>query len=161
MISFFVFFQWFELCFQALFCLRKGSTFTALFHSRDPFWSHFCLMFGLFFSYFRSFSVLGRTLGALEANFFITKTAWTTKRRPSEIFPKINSLFWSHFGVRVCDFFVFLSFIFKHRFLLSSEIAFSWILASFRNHFLILFCTDFLQLWHSKTCFLQVQGCQI
>ena len=137
--SFFVFFQRFELCFQESFLVAKKSTFEALFHPRGSIWSHFWLCFGSFFRYFGQFFVLGRNLGARGANFFITKTVWTTKGAPIGISPKNVSLFGSHVGISVCDFFGFLSSVFKHRFLLSSEADFSWILASFRHNFFVLF----------------------
>ena len=127
--------------FKHRFWLRKESTFGVLFQYRDCCWNHFGLIFGSFFIYFGLFFVLGRTLGALGAHFFITKTVWTTKGAPIGISPKMASLFWSHFGVIFCDFLDFLSSVFKHRFWLSSEADFSWIVASFRHHFLILFCT--------------------
>ena len=92
--------------------LRKGSTFGAHFLTRGSFWSHFWLMFGSFFGYFGSFFVLGRTLGALGAHFFITKTVWTTKGAPIGISPKIRSLFWSHFGVIFFNFWDFFEFCF-------------------------------------------------
>ena len=69
-----------------------GCDFGALFHSRDSFWSHFWLMFGSFFGYFGSFFVLGRTLAALGANFFITKTVWNTKGAPVG-FPQNSFIF--------------------------------------------------------------------
>ena len=145
--------------FKHRFWLRKESTFGALFHSRGSFWSNFQFIFGNFFSYFGSCFVLGRTLGALGANFFITKTVWTTKGAPMGFPPKSPHFCWSHFGVILCDLFGFLSSIFKHRFLLSSEANFSWILASFRDHFLYCFgfvgtsgFSVFWQLFHSKTC---------
>jgi len=121
--------------------LRKGSTFGAHFLTRGSFWSDFWLMFGSFFGYFGSFFVLGRTLGALGANFFITKTVWTTKGAPIGISPKMASLFWSHFGVIFRLFFDFWGSVFELRFLLSSGTDFSWILASFRHNFLIFFST--------------------
>ena len=139
--SFFVFFQWFELCFQESVLVAKKSTFEYVFHPRGSFWSHFWLSFGSFFRYFGQFFVLGRNLGALGANFFITKTVWTTKGAPIGISPKKVSLFGSDFGVIFGDFFGFLRSAFKHRFLLSSGFDFSWILASFRHNFLIFFCT--------------------
>ena len=127
--------------FKHRFWLRKESTFGAFFHSRGSFWSHFWLMFGSFFGYFGSFFVLGRTLGALGAHFFITKTVWTTKGAPIGISPKIYSLFGSHFGVIFRVFFEFWGSVFELRFLLSSGTDFSWILASFQHNFLIFFCT--------------------
>ena len=91
--SFFVFFQWFELCFQESFLVAKKSTFEALFHPRGSFWSHFWLSFGSFVRYFGNLFVLGRTLGALGANFFITKTVWTTKGAPVGFPPKSPHFF--------------------------------------------------------------------
>ena len=107
--SFFVFFQWFELCFQESFLVAKKSTFEALFHSRGSFRSYFWLIFGSFFGHVGSCFVLGRTLGALGANLFITKTVWTTKGAPIGIFPKKVSLFGRYFGVSLCDFSFFLA----------------------------------------------------
>ena len=89
--------------------LRKGSTFGVHFRIRVALLCNFWLIFGTLFGHFSSFFVLGRTLGALGANFFITKTVWTTKGAPIGISPKMASLFWSHFGVIFGDFFVFLS----------------------------------------------------
>ena len=117
--------------------MRKGSTFAALFHSRGSFLSFLFTFEGFSGVIVGSFFVLGRTLGALGANFVIAKTVWTTKGAPIGISPKKVLIFGSHFGVRFCDFFVFLSSVFKHRFLLSSEADFAWMLASFRDHFYI------------------------
>ena len=63
------------------------------------------------------------------------------KVRQEEFSPKNLSLLWSHFWVSFCEFFCFLSYIFKHRFLLSSGTDFPWILASFQHNFLIFVCT--------------------
>ena len=101
----------------------------------EPFLALFWLFFQIFWSICRSWAHFGSAGGQL----FHHKNGLDHQRRPSGISPKINSLFWSHFGVSFCDFFCFLSSIFKHRFLLSSEADFSWILASFRHHFFVLF----------------------
>ena len=117
--SFFVFFQWFELCFQALFLFAKRINFCNSFSFSglflEPFLFHVLLIFQLFSFIFRSWAHFGSAGGQL----FHHKNGLDHQRRPSGISPKINSLFWSHFGVSFCVFFCFLSSIFKHRFLLS------------------------------------------
>jgi hypothetical protein len=137
--SFFVFFQWFELCFQASFLVAKRIHFWSSFSLSglflEPFLAHVWFIFRLFWLIFRSWAHFGSAGGQL----FHHKNGLDHQRRPSGISPKINSLFWSNFGVSFCDFFCFLSSIFKHRFLWSSEADFSWILASFRHHFFIFF----------------------
>ena len=137
--SFFVFFQWFELCFQASFLVAKRIHFWSSFSLSglflEPFLAHVWLIFRSFWLIFRSWAHFGSAGGQL----FHHKNGLDHQRRPSGISPKIKSLFWNHFGVSFCDFFCFLSSIFKHRFLLSSEADFSWILASFRHHFFVLF----------------------
>ena len=82
-------------------------------------------MFGSFFGYFGSFFVLGRTLGALGAHFFITKTVWTTKGAPMGISPDKVSFFGTHFGVFFGVFFDFWGSVFELRFLLNSGTVFS------------------------------------
>ena len=137
--SFFVFFQWFELCFQASFLVAK----------RIHFWSSFSVS-GLFLErclvhvwlFFRSFWLMFRSwahFGSVGGQLFHHKNGLDHQRRPNGISPKIPSLFWNHFGVIFCDFCGFLSSVFKHRFLLSSEADFSWIWASFRHHFFVSF----------------------
>ena len=137
--SFFVFFQWFELCFQASFLVAKRIHFWSSFSVSGLFLERFLIhvwfIFRLFWLIFRSWAHFGSAGGQL----FHHKNGLDHQRRPSGISPKIKSLFWSHFGVSFCDFFCFLSSIFKHRFLLSSEADFSWILASFRHHFFVSF----------------------
>ena len=137
--SFFVFFQWFEICFQALFLFAKRIHFWSSFSfSRlflEPFLAHVWLIF-------RSFSVIFRFwahFGSAGGQLFHHKNGLDHQRRPSGISPKINSFRWSHFGVSFCDCFCLLSSIFKHRFLLSSETDLSWMLASFRHHVFVLF----------------------
>ena len=120
-----------------------------LFAKRIHFWSSVSLS-GLFLELFLahvwliflSFSLIFRSwahFGSAGGQLFHHKNGLDHQRRPSGISPKIPSLFWSHFEVRSCDFFGFLRSVFKHRFLLSSEADFSWILASFRHHFFVLF----------------------
>ena len=121
----------------------KGSTFGGHFRlapKKVDFWSSFSHSGGSFVSFLAYFSVIGSTLGALGAYFLITKTVWTTKVAPRGISPQILPLLWIHFGIVFRVFFDFLGSVLKHRFLLSSGTDFSWMLASFRHHFLIFFC---------------------
>ena len=135
---FFVFFSWFELCFQASFLVARRINFWSSFSLSglflEPFVAHVWILF-------RSFSLICRSwahFGSAGGQLFHHKNGLDHQRRPSGISPKINSFFWSHFGAFFCDFSGFLRYVFKHRFLLSSEPEFSWMLASFRHHFLIL-----------------------
>ena len=136
--SFFVFFQCFEVCFQASFLVAKRTLFLELCFALGVLFGAFRR---LFFAHFGSCFFLGRTLGALGANLFITKTVWTTKGAPIGISPKIPSVFWSHFGLIFYDFFGFSSPVLKHSFCLSSGTDFSWILASLRHHFFTVVCS--------------------
>ena len=136
--SFFVFFQWFELCFQESFLVANKSTFKALSPSGlflESFLAQFWLMFQIFWFIFRSWAHFGSAGTQLFHNKNGLDHQSSTRGRSRDI----NSLFWSHFEVRFCDCFCFLSSIIKHRFLLSSEADVSWILASFRHHFFVLF----------------------
>ena len=139
--SFFVFFQWFELCFQASFLVAKRIHFWSSFsHSGlflDPFLAHVWFIFRLFWLIFRSWA----HFGGAGSQFFITKTVWTTKGAPIGISPKMASLFRTHFGVIFRVFFDFWGSVFEFRFLLSPGTDFSWIWASFRHNFLIFFST--------------------
>ena len=93
---------------------------------------------GSLFSFLAYFSILGNTLGALEAHFWCPKAVWATKGAQRGATPKTNAIFGTHLGVifRVC--FDFVEYVFKHRFLLSPGIDLSWILVVFWHCFLKL-----------------------
>ena len=135
--SFLCFSNGLNFVFKHRFLVAKRIHFWMSFSVSGLFLELFLIYFWFIFKHFGSCFVLGRTLGALGANFFITKTVWTTKGAPIGISPKKVSLVGRHFGVIFCDFFNLLSSVLKHRSLLSSEPDFSWILASFRHHVLI------------------------
>ena len=167
--SFSVFFQWFEFCFQASSLIAKRIHFWSCFSLSGLFLEPFLAnLFGLFFGHVGSSFVLGRTLGALGANFFITKTVWTTKGAPVGFPPKFSQFDGAIFEP------VFVIFSFFWALFLS--IVFCWVLRpifhGFWLHFdtIFLYCfgfvgtsgfSDFWQPFHSKTRFLQVRGCQI
>ena len=117
--------------FKHPFWLRKESTFGVFVSLSgfflEPFLANRWFMFRSFWLIFRSWAHFGSVGGQL----FHHKNGLDHQRRPSRDFPKK--------GVFFCDFFGFLSSVFKHVFLLSSEAEFPWILASFRHNFLI-FC---------------------
>ena len=110
-----------------------------------------------------NFSILGRTSGALEANFFITKAAYTTKSKT----PDINWFFVSNFEATFVVFYDLGGSGFKHRFGWVLELTFYGCWLSFDTIFwyvVILIGTfsfsHFWQPFHSKTRFLQIQGFQ-
>ena len=148
--------------------LREGSTFGAHFLTRGFFWSHFGFMFASFFGYFGSFFVLGRTLGALGAHFFITKTVWTTKGAPIGISPKMASFFGAILESFFVIFWICWALFFSFVFCCVPEPIFHGCWLHFDTIFWYLFVlvrtsgfSDFWQPFHSKTRFLQVQGYQV
>ena len=114
--SFFVFFQWFELCFQALFLFAKRINFCSSFSLSglflEPFLFHVWLIFQSFSLIFRSWA----HFGSAGRQLFHHKNGLDHQRRPSGISPKIKSLFWSHFGIIVGVFFQFFELCFEASF---------------------------------------------
>ena len=139
--SFFVFFQWFELCFQASFLVAKRIHFWSSFSLSGLFLelllAHIWLIFRSFWLMFRSWAHFGSAGGQLFHHKNGLDHQSSTRGRSRDI----KSIFWSHFGISFCDFFSFLSSIFKHCFLLSSDVDFSWILTPFQHRFFVFCCT--------------------
>ena len=135
----FVFFQWFTFCFQASFLVAKRIHFWSSFSVSGLFFEQCFIIFVLFSAILLYFSFLGALWERWGLIFHHKNGLDHTEGAPRGISPKINSVFWNHVGAFVCEFFVFLRFVFKHRFLWSSEADVSWMFASFRHIFLYFF----------------------
>ena len=114
--SFFVFFQWFELCFQASFLVANRIHFWSSFsipgRFLEQFLVHFLVIFRSFLLIFRSWAHFGSAGGQL----FHYKNGLDHQRRPKRHFPQNPIICLEPFRSNLLRFFRFLSLVFKHSF---------------------------------------------